>query len=144
MQTIPSIIFFDIMGVLFNKIEQHEHIILEPIAPLIDLIPLLKNQVQLATLSNCSKERWEELSHSHPRTFSHFDFHILSHRVGHKKPDTRIFHTACYETNIVPEEALFIDDSLLNCETAQSIGFNTIHCADHEAVAIEIKKRLMI
>ena len=140
----PSIIFFDIMGVLFNKVQSQEKTTLAPIEPLVSLIPTLKNHVQLATLSNCLHERWQDLLHNHATTFNHFDFHILSHRIGHKKPDMRIFHAACYETGILPEEALFIDDNEFNCETAQSMGFNTIHCADHVAVATEIKQRLFI
>lgn len=143
MPTVPAIIFFDIIGVLFNKIQHHEQTILEPIEPVVQLLPQLKGLVQLATLSNCSSQRWEELVKNHTAIVNHFDFHILSHRIGHKKPDTRIFSSACYETGMIPELSLFIDDDALNCQTAQSMGFKTIHCADHEAVATSLKKQFI-
>jgi len=43
------------------------------------------------------------------------------------KPDPEIWHVLLERYNILARESVFIDDNLRNIETAQSLGFNTVH-----------------
>jgi glucose-1-phosphatase len=50
-----------------------------------------------------------------------------SNEVGLRKPGTAIFEFVLQEENLKAGETLFIDDTLMNIETAQKLGFKTHH-----------------
>jgi 2-haloacid dehalogenase len=52
---------------------------------------------------------------------------ILSGEVGLVKPDPRIFNVLLDKIERPAPECLLIDDSLVNIETAQAMGFQIIH-----------------
>jgi glucose-1-phosphatase len=56
-----------------------------------------------------------------------FDKVYFSHRVGMRKPDTKIFQFILDETGISPEKTLFIDDSPQHIEAAKILGIQTIY-----------------
>ena len=69
---------------------------------------------------------------------------VLSGAVKMIKPEPEIFH---YLLNRIPEnaeECLFIDDSLPNIKTAQSLGFQTVHFKSAEELADELKERQLL
>lgn len=43
------------------------------------------------------------------------------------KPDIAIYHSHAKSFDLVPEQSLFIDDSLANVEGAKSAGWNAVH-----------------
>ena len=43
------------------------------------------------------------------------------------KPDREIYIKALAEAGIKAEETLFIDDSPINCNAAQTVGINAVH-----------------
>lgn len=55
----------------------------------------------------------------------YFDRMFLSYEMGLTKPDKRIFEKMIEQTEMRPEETLFIDDSQANIETARKLGFQT-------------------
>ena len=57
----------------------------------------------------------------------YFDHAFLSYEMKLLKPDPAIFEALIRESGINPEEALFIDDSLVNTETARKLGFS-VYC----------------
>lgn len=59
-----------------------------------------------------------------------FDKVYLSHRVGLRKPDPKIFELVLSENNLLANETLFIDDSIQHIETANKLGIQTIHVKD--------------
>jgi putative hydrolase of the HAD superfamily len=59
-----------------------------------------------------------------------FDRVYLSHRVGLRKPDPKIFELVLRENKLNPSETLFIDDSPQHIESATLLGIQTIHVTD--------------
>ncbi len=47
-------------------------------------------------------------------------------RVGIRKPDPRIFELILEKLQVVPEEAIFLDDIGMNLKVAQKLGLKTI------------------
>ncbi len=52
--------------------------------------------------------------------------------IGYTKPDFMFFKYIHNDLDLQPENILFIDDSLLNIESAKKLGWNTIHIEDND------------
>lgn len=61
----------------------------------------------------------------HPMGY-YFDYMYCSYQLGICKPDPEFFRTILRQEGIRPEEAVFLDDSIKNVETAASLGIHTI------------------
>ena len=58
--------------------------------------------------------------------YSHlFEKVYFSYELGMRKPDRDIYEHVISDSQLIPEETLFIDDSPLNIETADSMGIQT-------------------
>ena len=92
---------------------------------------------RLYALTNWSAETWptalELFDFLH-----HFEGVLVSGQAKLKKPDHRIYHLLFEKFDIVPEQALFIDDNLRNIKAAEEVGLNTIHFKD----SIDLKEKL--
>ena len=51
-----------------------------------------------------------------------FDDYVLSHQVGHLKPDPEIYRRAIQQSGASPEESLFVDDLVENVKGAEQMG----------------------
>lgn len=58
-----------------------------------------------------------------------FEKAYYSCRFGMRKPDKESFIKILEENNLIPEETLFIDDTLMHVEGARKAGINAIHLA---------------
>jgi putative hydrolase of the HAD superfamily len=67
-----------------------------------------------------------------------FDDMIVSHEVGMRKPEARIYNLALDRLAVHAAEAVFVDDKLENVEGAEAIGMRGIHFKD----AAQLKKEL--
>ena len=56
-----------------------------------------------------------------------FEKAYFSYRIGFKKPDIEIFSYVLNNSHLIPSETLFIDDTLIHVETAQSMGIQAHH-----------------
>ena len=56
-----------------------------------------------------------------------FEKVYYSHTVHISKPDHKIFEYVLKDSNLVPEETLFIDDILIHIESAAELGIKTFH-----------------
>jgi len=54
-----------------------------------------------------------------------FEKVYYSHLIGKRKPDAEIFEHILSDSNLKPEETLFIDDSPQHLETASKLGIHT-------------------
>lgn len=63
-----------------------------------------------------------------------FEKTFFSFEIGMRKPDAEIFNHVLHEANLLPEETLFIDDTLVHIETAKSLGILCHHLLDHERI----------
>lgn len=56
----------------------------------------------------------------------YFSSFIISSKLGVTKPNPLMYRLALEELGIKPEESLFIDDSLQNCEGAEQLGIRSL------------------
>ena len=59
---------------------------------------------------------------------------VVSHREKVTKPDPVIFALLIERFGVTPENALFIDDSFANVQTAETVGFQTWHYAGEDTL----------
>lgn len=98
----------------------------------LQLLCELKEKYAVYLLSNTNQLHWDYAS---SRVFRYnglekddfFNQIFLSFEMHLAKPNPKIFSFALEEANLLPEETLFIDDSLLNCQAAASVGLRTAH-----------------
>lgn len=92
----------------------------------------LKDKANLLLLSNTNaihKEAFLKTYHSKDRPFpfdDYFHHSIYSFETGTRKPDAECYRWVIDKAGIVPEETIFIDDSVQNIESAQSLGIHSI------------------
>lgn len=85
----------------------------------------IESDLNVFILSNFSKDGFLALNQK-------FDFfkeakdYLISSHVKIRKPDKRIFRLAEEKFDIYSNETLFIDDREENCQSASSLGFNSI------------------
>jgi putative hydrolase of the HAD superfamily len=57
----------------------------------------------------------------------HFKVSVAAHQLGHAKPDAAIFHAACRELGVAPQDAVYVgDDILLDVQGAQRAGLRAV------------------
>lgn len=62
----------------------------------------------------------------------YFSSFVISSKLGITKPNKQMYMTALEELNVLPEEAIFIDDSIKNCDGAKDLGIKTfLLCRDY-------------
>ncbi|MBN9377930.1 MAG: hypothetical protein BGO14_00410 [Chlamydiales bacterium 38-26] len=117
---------------------------LAPIQHGLHLLEKVKKQgLKTYILSNISSEFIHILTPRYP--FLHtFDGAVFSYEVQAIKPQEKIYKALLDKYDLIPQECLFIDDYLINLETAARLGIDTILCKDHEFVEKELKKRHLI
>lgn len=71
-----------------------------------------------------------------------FDDMLISAEIGFAKPDARIYQAAMHNLQVLPNESVFLDDTLRNVEAAQKIGMHAIHFL-HAGQAIAQLKALL-
>lgn len=57
---------------------------------------------------------------------AYFSSFVISSKIASSKPEPKMFETALNELKVQPENALFIDDSVFNCDGAKSLGLKTL------------------
>lgn len=91
-----------------------------------DVLKSVKNKkLNAYCLSNISPELFSHVEERHD-LFNLFDGIVTSGRENTGKPDKRIFEILLDRYQIEAAESLFIDDSVDNTKTADSLGITTI------------------
>ncbi|MEI6857056.1 HAD family phosphatase [Psychrilyobacter sp.] len=107
-------------------------------------IPLVKkikdNGYKLYILSNFPKIPFEAIFKKY-EFFRNFDGGVVSYEEGVNviKPDSKIYDILLSRYNLLPQETIFIDDTLVNIEKAEEYGITGIHLPDHT----ELRKKLI-
>lgn len=60
----------------------------------------------------------------------YFDGIVTSFEAKSMKPERKIFMDVVEKYGITPEETLFFDDSIKNCEAARALGFHVQHVGE--------------
>ena len=100
----------------------------------LDAIQELRKNHKVYLLSNINDLHWDYCCEKWFNRGGHnceeyFDKLFLSQRMGMEKPNPEIFKKVIADTGIVPEETMFLDDTLENLESAAKLGFLTFHAA---------------
>lgn len=96
----------------------------------INLIKNLGERYNIYLLSNTNAIHYNQYSKDFKNEYG-FDFNSLfkkayySFQMGMRKPDINIFEFALSDSNLKPEETLFIDDLKTNIESAKKTGLQT-------------------
>jgi glucose-1-phosphatase len=93
------------------------------------LLEELARNFRLWVVSNTNRMHFEYIL-KHYSFLKHFCGWSLSYEVGAAKPDPAIFAHALANTGIAPSEALFIDDQLINVESARKMKMDAIQFHD--------------
>jgi len=96
-----------------------------------DLLVKLKGKYRTFLLSNINAIHYDYIIDYLKREFGFegndhlFEKVYYSHFIGKRKPDADIFEYILKDSNLKPEETLFIDDSPQHLETASKLGIQT-------------------
>ncbi|WP_420868319.1 HAD family hydrolase [Aestuariivivens sediminis] len=105
----------------------------------IDILSSLSDKYNIYLLSNTNsihqKKFLDEVNEAHNFSFNNlFKKAYYSFEIGIRKPDKEVFGYVLTDSNLNPEETLFVDDSLENLKAAQSMGIKTYHIADSNSI----------
>lgn len=93
------------------------------------LIPELSKTYKLAIVSDA----WPSLENVFMKAGmrDYFSSFVISSKLGVSKPDKLMYKTALDELGVLPEEAVFVDDSIKNCNGARKLGITSfVLCRD--------------
>jgi HAD superfamily hydrolase (TIGR01509 family) len=107
----------------------------------IDFLKSLKEEYNLFLLSNTNsihqrkflKEFEDNYGYSFKKLFIKTYY---SHEIGIRKPDLEVFNFVLKNSSLIPEETLFVDDSLTNIKSAENSGMNTFHIKNYNIKSI--------
>ena len=105
-----------------------------------EMIRSLKGRKRLGLISNTNLLHFEYVLRKFP-VIRIFDKWILSHEVGFKKPDVRIFQKAMDWASVESKKILFIDDIKIHVETAISLGMQGIHFISADQLKKELDQK---
>jgi epoxide hydrolase-like predicted phosphatase len=71
-----------------------------------------------------------------------FDVYVNSAYVGLRKPDPAIYHLTLDQLGVAPQQAVFLDDNLLNVDAARELGIHTVQFVDPETSLGELEALL--
>ncbi len=100
----------------------------------------LKNKYKLFLLSNTNSIHLEAFNKIFDKSIgqatfnSFFDKTYYSHEIGLRKPDAAAYLYVLNENDLLPQETLFIDDTLKNIKGAEAVGLQTIFLSDGEKI----------
>ena len=100
----------------------------------LEIIPELSKNYKLAVVSDA----WPSLENVFKQVGlrDYFSSFIISSVKGISKPNEMMYKLALDELSVSPEEAIFIDDSIKNCDGAQRIGIKSfVLCRDWKTYA---------
>jgi FMN hydrolase / 5-amino-6-(5-phospho-D-ribitylamino)uracil phosphatase len=103
------------------------------VIPYDDVLPgllRLKGRVLIGSISNGNADL-QAIGLSH-----HFKVSVAAHQLGCAKPDAAIFHAACKQLGVAPEDAVYVgDDVLLDVRGAQQAGLRAVWLNRHGSQA---------
>ena len=109
-----------------------------PIEGSVEILRTIRNlPYDLYALTNWSKESFP-VALERFNFLNWFDGIIVSGEIGLIKPGAEIFLHMIEAYGLVPASTIFIDDSLLNVETARRIGFRAIRFENPEQLRMEL------
>lgn len=106
----------------------------------VDLLYRLKKNYPLYGLTNWSEEKFAVTYPKHD-FFKLFDGIVISGVEKEIKPEPRLFEILIERYHLTPQKTLFTDDSPANIQTAEKLGFQTIHFETPEKLERALKEK---
>ncbi|MFT7685223.1 MAG: putative hydrolase of the HAD superfamily [Candidatus Azotimanducaceae bacterium] len=102
---------------------------------MIRALKLIKTKFKIACITNNVKPSSDQEPNTVKKkemaaALSLFDLVVESSKAGIRKPDPRIYQMTCEALNILPTEAIFLDDLGINLKPARALGMTTIKVAE--------------
>ena len=110
-------------------------------AELVQFIQGLRPRYKIGVISNA----WSDARHFHNSKFkmnTWTDVAVYSAEVKLVKPDPRIYQLALERLDVKPEEAVFVDDMLVNVEAADALGMCGVQFQNTAQAIAEVKRCL--
>jgi len=112
--------------------------ILKPISPNVEVVRSLKESgYPLYILSNFHKAAFEYVSAKYG-WLGLFDGGVISYQHQALKPEPAIYQILLARYALIPEECVFIDDSLANLAAASEFGIRGIHYQSPDQLRLEL------
>lgn len=105
---------------------------------LLNYIRNLRSHYKIGLLSNAFSDLRGYLENSWSIA-DVFDDLVISAEVGMVKPDANIFKLSLERLDVMPQQAVFIDDFLHNVEGARSLNINTVHFQNPDQAKQELE-----
>jgi epoxide hydrolase-like predicted phosphatase len=103
----------------------------------------LRGRYKIALLTNASAGQADRIRERFGLdVYSEFDVYVNSAHVGLRKPDPAIFHLTLDQLSVAPQQAIFLDDSLRNVDSARELGIHTIQFVDPATSLAELEALL--
>ena len=81
----------------------------------------------------------DDAPHPHHDVIGLFDVIVESSKAGVRKPDPRFYVLACEQLDILPSDAVFLDDLGINLKPARALGMHTIKVGDPATAIVELE-----
>jgi epoxide hydrolase-like predicted phosphatase len=120
---------------------------LEPNEAMIELMREIKRSGRRMALLTNNVREWEPLWRSMLPVDEIFELVVDSGFVGMRKPDPPIYELTIARlagASASAEQCLFVDDVLVNVETARAIGMSAVHFRTNEQAIPEIRAALQL
>ena len=125
---------------LIRECMENWYSMLTPIEGTVEILNEVKEKgYRVFVLSNFHLLAYKEVVKNYT-FFSKFDGGIISYNENIIKPSAEIFHKLIEKYNVKPEESIFIDDTKVNIEAAERLGFETILFKCPEQLQVELNK----
>ena len=109
----------------------------------IDILKELKNYYKLVLLSDNVRE-WVDYILKVNKDLEIFDYKFFSYELESIKEDNITFVKVLDKIKAKPEEVFFIDDSLENIKSAESIGITGVQFTTAEELEQKLKEKLIL
>jgi epoxide hydrolase-like predicted phosphatase len=106
---------------------------------LIQYAKQLRPTYQLAMLSNVSSRERLEVRFEPGQLDELFDVVVASGDEGTIKPEPRIYEIALERLQLLPEECVFVDDILENCQAAEALGIRSIQYLSYRQTVTDLE-----
>ena len=105
--------------------------------PVLNLIQNLRSVFKVGYLSNAENFFYPQV---HQRLDHLFDYGYSSWQLSVRKPDPQAYLQVLKLQNLLPQEVVFIDDTLANLTVPQQLGLHTIHFQNNHHFLLELQK----
>ncbi len=114
-----------------------------PNIDLFDFISLeLKPKYKIGMLSNAGDDWLDDMIGLERRSL--FDSIVLSYKLGITKPHPDIYKYISNELEVNPNECIFIDDNMIFCKGAETVGMSSIRYLNLDHLKDNLSKIILV